>query len=261
MCMICAFRCSAELIGIPVNSEALHAVLRLCLRCTRHYRMAELFVSYNGIEKLLALGQQSSFSGSTSIISLLIRHILEDESTLRLSLEKVIREYAAGIGSNFCGVSSSSMGCKEMNYVLRQLGPAMCRDANLFKSAATDLLKITLRNGKEPPWSAQYTVDLLAAEAEKNSSTVPQASDTFKRIIVCLLNALIQPYTKEKISATTPNTEGQSTSNTKNTSTSSTNNLQSKQTSGKAGNYQTTIICLPTLDHPICSGIIKPVIH
>lgn len=175
-------RCCVDLISIPVECDTLHAILRLCLRCTRSHKMAELFVSYGGVDALLALMQESAFTGFTSICTLLFRHILEDEATLRYAMEKVsisnalliysspcsnspstrpdritdsyvvdlqvVREVAAGVGSNFCGVSASATGCREINYVMRQLGPAMCRNPRLLRSTAEDLLKITLQNGK-----------------------------------------------------------------------------------------------------------------
>lgn len=60
----------------------------------------------------------------------------------------MLKEVAAGIGSNLCGVSSTSMGSKEINYVMRQLGPAICRDPQLLKKVAQKQLRISLQNGK-----------------------------------------------------------------------------------------------------------------
>ena len=61
---------------------------------------------------------------------------------------QVLKEVTAGVGSNLCGVSSSSMGSKEINYVMRQLGPAICRNPHLLKATAQKQLKISLQNGK-----------------------------------------------------------------------------------------------------------------
>lgn len=82
-------KCCVDLISVPVESETLHAVLRLCLRCTRVHDMAELFVNHGGIDQLLALSQASAFNGYSSLCTLLMRHVLEDELTLRQSFTKV----------------------------------------------------------------------------------------------------------------------------------------------------------------------------
>ena len=42
------------------------------------------------------------------------------------------------------GVAHSSMGSKEMNYVLRVLGPAACRCPDMFKDVITQCLRISL---------------------------------------------------------------------------------------------------------------------
>ena len=65
-----------------------------------------------------------------------------------IMIMQVLKEVTAGVGSNLCGVSSSSMGSKEINYVMRQLGPAICRNPHLLKATAQKQLKISLQNGK-----------------------------------------------------------------------------------------------------------------
>merc|ERR1719305_1076253 len=102
-------RAAVGLISIPVEPDALNAILRLCLRLTRTFKEAALFAELGGIKLLLALTQASSFSGFSSLASLLVRHVLEDEQTLRNTMEKIIRSSAA----------NSSPTCKELHYMLR----------------------------------------------------------------------------------------------------------------------------------------------
>lgn len=82
-------KCCVDLISVPVECETLHAVLRLCLRCTRLHEMADIFVNSGGVDRLLALSQASAFTGFTSLCTLIIRHILEDEETLAHSMRRV----------------------------------------------------------------------------------------------------------------------------------------------------------------------------
>ena len=53
-----------------------------------------------------------------------------------------------GVASALCGVSHNTVGSKEVHYVMRQLGPAMCRNSELFKSLALSHMKISLPHGK-----------------------------------------------------------------------------------------------------------------
>ena len=73
----------------------------------------------DGIKYILNLTQQSSFSGFTSLATLIIRHVLEDPATLRATMEKVVRVST---------VNTTSLSTKELHYLLhRVLAPAACR--------------------------------------------------------------------------------------------------------------------------------------
>ena len=105
-------------LSVPVDADALNAVLRLCLRFTQDFRYAVEFAKLGGIKYILNLTQASTFNGFSSIVALLIRHVMEDPATLRLTLEKVVR------GST---VQSNQYSTKELHYLLRMLAPAACR--------------------------------------------------------------------------------------------------------------------------------------
>jgi E3 ubiquitin-protein ligase HUWE1 len=72
-----------------VEPDALHALLRILLRLTRHHETALLFARLGGTRSLLALTQDSGFQGFTSLATLIFRHILEEPATLRHTMEKV----------------------------------------------------------------------------------------------------------------------------------------------------------------------------
>ena len=86
---------------------------------SNHNDPFRLFAELNGIKLLLALTQASSFQGFSSLASLLVRHVLEDDLTLRHTMEKIIRSSTA---------SGTSPTTKELHYLLRSLAPAACRD-------------------------------------------------------------------------------------------------------------------------------------
>ena len=79
------------------------------------------------------------------LATLLVRHVLEDEENLRHTMEKAVRSSAtSSVSSNNTGVSASSPGAKEINYVLRVLGPAACRNNELFKEVALSSLRLAI---------------------------------------------------------------------------------------------------------------------
>jgi E3 ubiquitin-protein ligase HUWE1 len=86
-----------ELISWPVSDpDCLHAILRLILRTTRQYAYAIEFAAHRGPQHILSLTQRNSFMGYASLITLIFRHICEDESNLRLTMEKAIRLALSG---------------------------------------------------------------------------------------------------------------------------------------------------------------------
>ena len=78
--------------GLSVDADALNAILRLLLRLTQDFEQAVVFAQLGGVKMLLDLTQASSFSGFSSLATLLIRHVMEDPVTLRQTMEKVIRQ-------------------------------------------------------------------------------------------------------------------------------------------------------------------------
>ncbi len=87
-------RCSVYLIGLPVDPDTLHALLRLVLRLTREHQFAMTFAELGGTRLLLGLTQLSAFQGFTSLATLILRHILEEPNTMKLTLQKVSKAEA-----------------------------------------------------------------------------------------------------------------------------------------------------------------------
>lgn len=78
-----------QLIGLPIDADTLHAVLRLLLRLTREPESAAIFRNLQGPRRLLRLTQQSSFQGFPTLAALLFRHAIEEPPVLNQAIEKV----------------------------------------------------------------------------------------------------------------------------------------------------------------------------
>ncbi|GBM42389.1 E3 ubiquitin-protein ligase HUWE1 [Araneus ventricosus] len=180
------------LMKVPLDPDTLHAVMRLCLRLTRKHCNAVMFAIMEGPKTLLSLTQPYAFIGFTSLTALLFRHILEDPNTLAHTMEKVIRSATAG-------GSSSLLVSKEMHYIFRVLGPAACRDPDIFSTVASNTLRMTIlpmtkRDEDDTRFNTNCSVQMLKSCPAKSSSSQSDYAydvEVASNLIYDLLNALI----------------------------------------------------------------------
>lgn len=124
-----------QLLSIPVNNDALHAAMRVCLRLTRDFKLASLFAELGGVRMLLDLTQTSSFNAFLQLCTLIIRHVMEESTTLSLAMEKVLRSMTQpNIPATY----------KELMYMFRMCSSAICRQPEVFKATAERLLRVDI---------------------------------------------------------------------------------------------------------------------
>lgn len=171
------------MIGVPVNSESLNATLRLCLRLTRFHTCAAIFTEHDGPKHILNLNQASAFSGFSSLITLIFRHILEDKTMLERTMESVVRSVALpGVGAS-----------RELYSAFRKVGPAACRDPVLFTEVAMRLLRIAPSTKRQEeasslPGRSQPAIHLKALSAPKKP--VGRLTELQEAAVKQLLDAL-----------------------------------------------------------------------
>ncbi|CAN0188024.1 unnamed protein product [Lampetra planeri] len=201
-------RACVSMLGVPVDPYTLHATLRVCLRLTREHRLAALFAELRGPRLLLGLTQASRFSGFLPLATLIFRHIIEEPSTLRHTMEKVVRSaVTSGAGSTTSGVVSGSLGTREMHYILRVLGPAACRHPDIFVDVAKSCMRVALPaprgNGTASDDDAENlrikgpnAVQLLKTTPLKPAAQ-PVISEPIREVVHDLLNALAKYHASE----------------------------------------------------------------
>ena len=198
------FSQSTDLLSIPVNAHCLNAILRVILRVTRDFNMACYFAQRNGVEHLLKLKEHSSFSGALPLVTLILRHIVEDAKTLEHTVQRAIATSSNnGVPNMFCGVGQNSLGAKELHYLLRALGPIACRNETLYQDSITKLLRITLPNSRRgqleetiPPNSPQ----IIKVPQEHKSISLDGNIDShmvMENFIHTLLSSLVDRYIQE----------------------------------------------------------------
>lgn len=124
-----------QLLSIPVDRDALHAAMRVCLRLTRDFKLATIFADLGGVRMLLDLTQNSTFNGFLQLCTLIIRHVMEESTTLSLAMEKVLRSMTQ---------PSIPPTYKELMYMFRMCSSAICRHPEVFKATAERLLRVDI---------------------------------------------------------------------------------------------------------------------
>ncbi|XP_031421594.1 E3 ubiquitin-protein ligase HUWE1 [Clupea harengus] len=202
-------RACVSMISVPVDPDTLHATLRLCLRLTRAHQYAMMFAELKSTRMILGLTQGSGFNGFTPLVTLLFRHIIEDPATLRHTMEKVVRSaVTSGAGSTTSGVVSGSLGSREINYILRVLGPAACRNPECFTDTANSCVRIALPAPRGAGTASDDEFENLrikgpnAVQLVKTTplklSPLPSIPDTIKEVIYDMLNALAAYHAPEE---------------------------------------------------------------
>ncbi|XP_077452789.1 E3 ubiquitin-protein ligase HUWE1 isoform X1 [Stigmatopora argus] len=202
-------RACVSMISVPVDPDTLHATLRLCLRLTRNHHYAMMFAELKSTRMILGLTQTSGFNGFTPLVTLLFRHIIEDPATLRHTMEKVVRSaVTSGAGSTTSGVVSGSLGSREINYILRVLGPAACRNPECFAETASNCVRIALPAPRGAGTASDDEFENLrikgpnAVQLVKTTplklSPLPSIPDTIKEVIYDMLNALAAYHAPEE---------------------------------------------------------------
>ncbi|XP_056394530.1 E3 ubiquitin-protein ligase HUWE1 isoform X2 [Hyla sarda] len=207
-------RSCVSMLGVPVDPDTLHATLRLCLRLTRDHKYAMMFAELKSTRMILGLTQSSGFNGFTPLVTLLFRHIIEDPCTLQHTMEKVVRSAAtSGAGSTTSGVVSGSLGSREINYILRVLGPAACRNPDIFTDVANSCIRIALPAPRGSGTASDDEFENLrikgpnAVQLVKTTpvkpSTLPVIPEMIKEVIYDMLNALAAYHAPEEVTEKT----------------------------------------------------------
>ncbi|XP_058791372.1 E3 ubiquitin-protein ligase HUWE1 isoform X2 [Phymastichus coffea] len=210
-------RACVKLLAIPVDRDALHALMKVCLRLTRDYTNAKVFAKEGGVKLLLDMTQASSFIGCSTLSTLLIRHTLEEPETLGLAMEKVVRSRTQ---------TNIPPAYKEILFMTRQISSAVCRDPEVYRKVCENILRVDVNVLKRDDVDNRLVVKALPPSL---SSSQPVDEEVPINVIHELLNALIKPVpvlpedssntppagTPEKKNATT------ATNSTATTSTSS----------------------------------------
>jgi len=171
---VTAIGCCTKLISCTLDPDTLHSNLRLCLRLTRTSELATIFFKEGGPNALLALTRKSCFRGVASLVTLILKHCLELGPVLRHAMEGVVRAAVTSPFYSSKDIRPQTMGGREINYVLRKLGPCAVRHPRLFLDIVTNHLQLC---SSLPPLSVYTNTQRIHPTLVKCASTASPKLD------------------------------------------------------------------------------------
>lgn len=173
-------RACVKFMHMPIEKDLLHSILQICIRITRDFEMAKIFVQEGGVKCMLKMKQVREFTGFGILATILIRHALEEPNTLSYAVEKIIRART---------LPTIPPYYKELVYLTRQIGGAVTRSPETFFEVAKNILRVDNEVNKED-------VDAgIPVKAEPPTRTkAPPLEEAISNEVICdLLNALLKP--------------------------------------------------------------------
>ncbi|KAF7321292.1 hypothetical protein MKEN_00649200 [Mycena kentingensis (nom. inval.)] len=165
-----------RLLAIPdLPNDELLSTLRLFVLLTRNHDVATQFVQRDGLALLFRRLKTSSVTGSSSYIATILRHVVEDDTTVHTIMKQAIKRYFAQPRTNVVDTSTFVRNCSAM--ALRDpkafltVTESVCQLVAPF--AATPQLKLKAQPAEEQPaGETEMQVDALVSGNESLDSAV-----------------------------------------------------------------------------------------
>ena len=144
------------------------SVLRILVVLTRDHAMAKTVGEKRNLQRLFVMAKQSCSGGSARLnqahisdnIMIILRHIVEDEDTIRQMMETEIR--------NHMSVTRNSRAYHDVMGYLRHLSHVALRSPKLFVEVTTDLVKLNGWTASADPSVRTQTMSLKEKPADQD---------------------------------------------------------------------------------------------
>jgi len=173
-CMIETLRLFKFKPHLPPAPGQVHSALLLLARVTRSNRIALKFLRLGGIELILALPHNCGFIGNAGLLTVILRHVLEDDVTLQTAMEVEIRGTVAKLFKRNSGRTTGDSRPKiSAKTFVQAMTPLMCRDPIVFLKAAANSVMFDCT---APPGGGRVTdpnvILLTSEERSKHSKAI-----------------------------------------------------------------------------------------
>jgi len=149
------FEFCLKLLAVPdLPNDELLSVLRLLVLLTRDREMAAVFISCDGLSQLLKRIRSSAAPGSSSYIATILRHLVEDATTVQSIVQQTVKRY----------FSSGRSKVTDANTYVRNCSAIALRDVNIFLDVTKSLCQLT------HPYTPSAQISLKPEVTEKDAS-------------------------------------------------------------------------------------------
>ncbi|XP_059469591.1 E3 ubiquitin-protein ligase HUWE1 isoform X4 [Neocloeon triangulifer] len=170
-----------KLLSVPVCPDALQSMMKVLVRITRNYKCAQIFFENGGIWKLLMLKNLHHFLGAINLITIVIRHTVEEPKVLKLAMEKVLRaKTQANIPHYY----------KELFYLLRICGNAVCRAPETFLQLCKESLRAD--TNISPRRNEEEDMPIICTTGPVKHKAMSENNGLSAAVVNELLDALLQ---------------------------------------------------------------------
>ena len=149
---------SSEINEMRLSPGVAQSTMLLLLRLLRTPSVATLSLQSGVAEALLGLPKESSFTGSTGLVTLIFRRLLEDETTLQAAMETEIRSIVSKLHAKKNSVVEGAKQSVPLAPFVEAITPLLCRDPASFLKA----LSLSVLVEAQKPGSDETTVTLLS---------------------------------------------------------------------------------------------------
>ncbi|XP_065003917.1 E3 ubiquitin-protein ligase UPL1 isoform X2 [Musa acuminata AAA Group] len=136
-----ALSIACEFIKQHVPAMVMQAVLQLSARLTKTHALASQFLESGGLAALFGLPKSCVFPGFDSLVSVIVRHLIEDAQTLQTAMELEMKQTLVGTHSRHAGRLSPKL-------FLTSMAPLISRDPVVFMRAAATICHIESSGGR-----------------------------------------------------------------------------------------------------------------
>ncbi|KDR75882.1 hypothetical protein GALMADRAFT_248624 [Galerina marginata CBS 339.88] len=178
-------------------ADELLSVLRLFVLLTRDREMASQFVKRDGLSSLFKRLRSSAVTGGSSYVATILRHIVEDVSTIQTIMQQTIKRYFTQPRARTVDVNTFARNCSAV----------ALRDVDIFIDTTKSLcqlehpvspsphVKLQIESATEekaPPSSLDPSTDMQVDTQSNTSSNVPQK--TVESVVSLLVTELMTTY-------------------------------------------------------------------
>lgn len=179
----------------------MESVLKVISRLTKNFEFASAFLNMGGLDSILDFGTSVSFTTISTLVNIIIRHMLEDPATLQTSMEAEIVQIMTLLSGRSSTLSNTGFSMQPRQF-LNTFAALASRDPEIFLDAAAAACRLTEQSNicLSATARSRATQGNQATGGPQQASTSISTSTTTQQSTTSSSSGLASPPTKRRIS-------------------------------------------------------------